>query len=67
MTKPEAVAFLDSVVPVTMDVATVDKAKWLEFKTYIMGVLNAPAPVADPKWEEAVRAINAIDDALLKG
>jgi len=63
VTKAEAVAFLNGVTPTTMDVAMVDKVKWGEFKVLALAALNAP--VVDPKWEQAVRAIDAIDDALL--
>ena len=63
MTKAEAIAFLTGINPVAVNMVTLDKATWDAFKVVALAALNAPA--VDPKWEAAVRQIDAIDDALV--
>ena len=59
MTKNEAVTFL--IVP--EPVVQVDAAKWAEFVALVTPLLSDPT--LDPKYREALEAVNTVVDSAL--
>lgn len=63
MDKAEAVAFLAGIVPKTVNVVEVDAAKWAEFVALVTPLLSDPT--LDPKYREALEAVNTVVDSAL--
>lgn len=63
MTKPEALVFLNGIVPEPVTMIRVDAAKWDEFKTLVLALLSDPT--LDPKYKAALENVNATVDAAL--
>ncbi len=63
MTKDEAIAYLNTIVPTKVDMVVLDAAKWAEFKTAALAAMNV---TADPKYKVALEQVNTIVDNTLK-
>lgn len=64
MTNPEAVSFLDGIVPTPMSVVTIDLSKWEDFKAVVRPLLLA-GPVEDGKFQKALEEMDKIADDTL--
>lgn len=63
MTKAEAVAYLESLVAQPVNMITLDKARWDEFKALVVPILTDPT--LDPKYRAALEQVNSVVDSAL--
>jgi len=63
MTKQEAVAYLESLVAQPVNMITLDKARWDEFKALVVPILTDPT--LDPKYRTALEQVNSVVDSAL--
>ena len=63
MTKAEAIVFVNSIVPATVSMVTIDAAKWTAFKALVVPILSDPT--LDPKYKKALQVAKVVIDGAL--
>ena len=63
MTKDEAITYLTGIEPQPANIVTLDAEVWADFKASMLEFLNDPT--VDPKYREALEAVNEIVDSAL--